>query len=110
MDALVLLLRAIGRRGRPQFEASAKCAGKNSKRSPYEGQGCGRRGELIPAGPLSDPLDTGVILFEADSAEVNRNIREARSVCELPVHPQMAHREWAAVVDQEVFEKLWPNS
>ncbi|TCP34279.1 YciI-like protein [Sphingomonas sp. BK235] len=66
------------------------------------------RGELILAGALTDPLDTGIILFRADSpAVVKRFVREDAYVNNGVVRSWRI-REWATVVGEGATEKVYP--
>jgi uncharacterized protein len=66
------------------------------------------RGELILAGALTDPLDTGLILFKGESAEVvERFVREDPYVNNGLVRDWRI-REWATVVGHEAASILRP--
>jgi uncharacterized protein len=66
------------------------------------------RGELILAGALTDPLDTGLILFKGESAEVvERFVRDDPYVNNGLVRDWRI-REWATVVGDEAASILRP--
>jgi uncharacterized protein YciI len=67
------------------------------------------RGELILAGALTDPLDTGILLFQGESpAIVERFVREDAYVNNGLVRSWRI-REWATVVGETASAPLRPE-
>ncbi len=66
------------------------------------------RGELVLAGALTDPLDTGVILFKGDSPDVvEKFVREDPYVNNGLVRNWRV-REWATVVGEDAISRMYP--
>jgi len=67
------------------------------------------RGELVLAGALTDPLDTGVILFKGESKEVVERFLEEDPYVNNGLIQSWRIREWATVVGQDASAQLWPE-
>lgn len=67
------------------------------------------RGELILAGALTDPLDTGVILFKADSEDVVERFVKEDPYVNNGLIQSWQIREWATVVGKDASNKLSPE-
>ncbi|KQO80116.1 YciI-like protein [Rhizobium sp. Leaf262] len=67
------------------------------------------RGELILAGALTDPLDTGVILFKADSIEVVEKFAKEDPYINNGLVRSWRIREWATVVGPEASSIIRPD-
>ena len=67
------------------------------------------RGELVLAGALTDPLDTGVILFKGESKEVVERFVEEDPYVNNGLIQSWRIREWATVVGQDASAQLWPE-
>jgi hypothetical protein len=66
------------------------------------------RGELILAGALTDPLDTGLILFKADSPEVVERFARDDPYIANGLVTAWRVRQWATVVGDAASEPLRP--
>lgn len=67
------------------------------------------RGELVLAGALTDPLDTGVILFKGDSADVVETFVKQDPYVNNGLIRSWRIREWATVVGDDASAKLRPQ-
>jgi uncharacterized protein YciI len=67
------------------------------------------RGELILAGALVDPLDTGVLLFECESAEVVERFVTEDAYVNNGLVRSWRIREWATVVGDDASSILRPE-
>jgi len=67
------------------------------------------RGELVLAGALTDPLDTGVILFKGESKEVVERFVKEDPYVNNGLIQSWRIREWATVVGQDASAQLWPE-
>jgi uncharacterized protein YciI len=67
------------------------------------------RGELILAGALTDPLDTGVILFKGESEEVVEKFVKEDPYINNGLIRSWRIREWATVVGDEASSILRPE-
>jgi uncharacterized protein len=68
------------------------------------------RGELILAGALTDPLDTGLILFKADGPEVVERFARDDLYIANGLVTAWHVREWATVVGDDASAPLRPVS
>ncbi|MBP2298739.1 YciI-like protein [Azospirillum picis] len=66
------------------------------------------RGELILAGALTDPLDTGVILFKGESAAVVEKFVKDDPYVNNGLVRSWRIREWATVVGNDASAILRP--
>jgi uncharacterized protein len=66
------------------------------------------RGELILAGALTDPLDTGIILFRGESAEVVERFVKDDPYINNGLIRSWRIREWVTVVGNDATSKLRP--
>ena len=66
------------------------------------------RGELILAGALIDPLDTGVILFKGDSPEVVEKFAKEDAYVNNGLIRRWRIREWATVVGNDAVSIMRP--
>jgi uncharacterized protein YciI len=66
------------------------------------------RGELILAGALTDPLDTGVILFKGDSPAVVEKFVKEDAYINNGLVTSWRIREWATVVGNDATSILRP--
>lgn len=66
------------------------------------------RGELVLAGALTDPLDMGVILFKAETAELVERFVKADPYVNNGLVRSWRIREWATVVGDDASAKLLP--
>lgn len=67
------------------------------------------RGELVLAGALTDPLDTGVILFKGDSPEIVERFVKDDPYINNGLVREWRIREWATVVGEDASSKMRPN-
>lgn len=67
------------------------------------------RGELILAGALTDPLDTGVLLFQGESADVVERFVQQDAYVRNGLVRSWRIREWATVVGETASEKIRPG-
>jgi len=67
------------------------------------------RGELVLAGALTDPLDTGVILFKGESKEVVERFVKEDPYVNNGLIQSWRIREWATAVGQDASAQLWPE-
>ncbi|MFK3690723.1 YciI-like protein [Agrobacterium tumefaciens] len=67
------------------------------------------RGELLLAGALTDPLDTGVILFKGDSDEVVKKFVENDPYINNGLVRSWRIREWATVVGEDASSIVRPS-
>lgn len=68
-----------------------------------------QRGELVLAGALTDPLDTGVILFKGDRPEIVERFVKDDPYVNNGLVREWRIREWATVVGEDASSKMWPN-
>lgn len=66
------------------------------------------RGELILAGALTDPLDTGVILFKGDGPGVVEKFVKEDAYVNNGLVKSWRIREWATVVGNDASSILRP--
>jgi uncharacterized protein len=66
------------------------------------------RGELILAGALTDPLDTGVMLFKGESPEVAEKLVKQDPYVNNGLIRSWRIREWATVVGEGAASILRP--
>lgn len=64
------------------------------------------RGELILAGALTKPLDTGVLLFQAENAEVVERFAKEDAYVKNGLVRSWRVREWATVVGNDATAPL----
>ncbi|MDD1527256.1 hypothetical protein C7U92_04975 [Bradyrhizobium sp. WBOS7] len=67
------------------------------------------RGELVLAGALTNPLDTGVILFKGESEEVVERFVKEDPYVNNGLIQSWRIREWTTVVGQDASAQLWPE-
>jgi uncharacterized protein YciI len=67
------------------------------------------RGELILAGALTDPLDTGIILFKGESTEVVEKFVKEDPYINNGLIRSWRIREWATVVGKDASSILRPE-
>jgi uncharacterized protein len=67
------------------------------------------RGELVLAGALTDPLDTGVILFKGESKEVVERFVKEDPYVNNGLIRSWRIREWATVVGRDASAQLRPE-
>lgn len=68
------------------------------------------RGELIYAGALTDPLDTGVILFKGENAEIVEKFVKEDPYINNGLVRSWRIREWATVVGNEASSIMRPET
>lgn len=67
------------------------------------------RGELVLAGALTDPLDTGVILFKGNSPEIVERFVKDDPYINNGLVREWRIREWATVVGEDASSKMRPD-
>ncbi|WP_420136612.1 YciI-like protein [Sphingomonas sp.] len=67
------------------------------------------RGELVLAGALTDPVDTGVILFKGDSREVAEKFAKDDPYINNGLVRSWNIREWTTVVGHDASSILRPS-
>lgn len=68
------------------------------------------RGELILGGPLADPADRGVLLFECDSPDIPVRFAEADPYVKHGVVKRYEVRPWTTVVGDDAFSPVRPEA
>jgi uncharacterized protein len=66
------------------------------------------RGELILGGALAEPVDTGVLLFKADSAEIAEQFAVSDPYVKNGLVKSWRVRPWTTVVGPEAATPLMP--
>lgn len=67
------------------------------------------RGALVLGGPLADPTDRGVLLFECDSPDIPSRFAEADPYVKHGVVTRYQVRPWTTVVGEDAFSPVKPN-
>jgi uncharacterized protein YciI len=68
------------------------------------------RGELVLAGALTDPIDTAVLFFRAESPHVAEEFATADPYVRNGLVKQWRVREWTTVAGQEATTPVRPTS
>lgn len=68
------------------------------------------RGELVLAGALADPVDTGVLLFKADSPEAVERFAAADPYVQHGLVKRWTIRPWTTVVGDDATTPLNPDA
>lgn len=68
------------------------------------------RGELVLAGPLADPADRGVLLFQCDSADIPARFAEADPYVKHGVVTRYEVRPWTTVIGDDAFSPVRPDA
>lgn len=68
------------------------------------------RGELLLGGPLGDPIDRGVLLFQCDSPDIPAQFAEADPYVMHGVVTRYEVRPWTTVVGEEAVSPVRPGS
>jgi uncharacterized protein len=68
-----------------------------------------RRGELVLAGALADPVDTGVLLFAGDSPDVASRFAEADPYVQNGLVTSWRVRPWTTVVGDDAATPVLPD-
>ncbi|WP_292932152.1 YciI-like protein [Noviherbaspirillum sp.] len=68
------------------------------------------RGELVLAGALADPVDTGVLLFKSDSAEAVERFAAADPYVQHGLVKRWSIRPWTTVVGDDATTPVRPDA
>ncbi|HEX5235251.1 MAG TPA: YciI-like protein [Silvibacterium sp.] len=68
-----------------------------------------KRGELLLGGALSDPVDTAVLLFKADSPNVVEDFAKADPYVTSGLVKRWYVRQWSTVVGPDAAAPVRPN-
>jgi len=68
------------------------------------------RGELVLAGALTDPVDTGVLLFQCDSPEIAERFVAADPYIKNGLVTSYRVRPWTTVVGKDAVTPVMPNA
>ena len=68
------------------------------------------RGELVLAGPLADPADRAVLLFQCDSPDIPAQFAEADPYVKHGIVTRYQVRPWTTVIGKEAFSPVRPDA
>ena len=74
------------------------------------GWAAAERGELVLAGALTQPMDTGVLLFRGDSAAVAESFARSDPYVRNGLVRQWRVREWTTVIGEQAANPVRPEA
>lgn len=68
------------------------------------------RGELILGGPLAEPVDGGVLLFQCDSPDIPTTFAETDPYVKHGVVTRFEVRPWTTVIGKDAYSPVRPEA